>query len=137
MSGVETPPRNTQMPNSRPAESCKAVVAAESSRGKETELNVQDGQRIALDINASQDYLGGMTKIVPSDDDVSSFLQCKLSKSIPLITHDSLWYHSMFETPLVMELTVKSHLGSGSLIYCYYVTELQFLFQQGHSIILR
>ncbi|OAY76505.1 Transcription factor E2FA [Ananas comosus] len=85
MSGVETPPRNTQMPNSRPAESCKAVVAAESSRGKETELNVQDGQRIALDINASQDYLGGMTKIVPSDDDTDADYWL-LSDSVASIT---------------------------------------------------
>lgn len=39
----------------------------DNSSGKEMGLEVQDPQRICSDLNASQDFVGGIMKIVPSD----------------------------------------------------------------------
>ncbi|XP_073004550.1 transcription factor E2FA-like isoform X2 [Typha latifolia] len=71
MSGVETPPKQVHMPNSRPIENSEVAESIELIRGKENEINIQDGQRISVDLNASQD-VGGMMKIVPSDVDTDA-----------------------------------------------------------------
>lgn len=76
MSGVETPPRIPPTSNSAFVESSAVEVVTEESRGKEMAPNVQDSQRMSSDPNASQDFVGGMMKIVPSDVDVSLFFVC-------------------------------------------------------------
>lgn len=43
------------------------TMITDNSGGKEMELEVQDPQRICSDLNASQDFVGGIMKIVPSD----------------------------------------------------------------------
>ncbi|XP_073012827.1 transcription factor E2FA-like isoform X1 [Typha latifolia] len=72
MSGVVTPPRPAHTPTSKTVENPNAVVPAEEGRSKEAELNLQDTQRVSSDLNASQDFSGGMMKIVPSDIDTDA-----------------------------------------------------------------
>ncbi|KAG1369735.1 transcription factor E2FA [Cocos nucifera] len=74
MSGVETPLRIPPTSNSAFVENSTVEVVTEESRGKEMAPSVQDSQRMSSDPNASQDFVGGMMKIVPSDVDVSSFI---------------------------------------------------------------
>ncbi|XP_029122561.1 transcription factor E2FA isoform X2 [Elaeis guineensis] len=72
MSGVETPPRILPTTNSAFVENSTVGVVTEESRGKEMTPNVQDSQRMSSDPNASQDFVGGMMKIVPSDVDTDA-----------------------------------------------------------------
>uniref|UniRef100_A0A5B6ZWZ9 Putative transcription factor E2FB n=1 Tax=Davidia involucrata TaxID=16924 RepID=A0A5B6ZWZ9_DAVIN len=44
-------------------------MATEGSSGVEIEAQTQDGHRMSSDLNVSQDYAGGIMKIVPSDVD--------------------------------------------------------------------
>lgn len=46
-------------------------MVTEESRGKEIEMQGQDAHRMCSDLNASQDFVSGIMKIVPSDVDVS------------------------------------------------------------------
>lgn len=71
MSGVEAPPSLPPASNSRSAETSAVAIVAES-RGKEMELESHhDAHRMCSDPSASQDFIGGIMKIVPSDLDVS------------------------------------------------------------------
>ncbi|XP_017700050.1 transcription factor E2FB-like [Phoenix dactylifera] len=72
MSGVETPPRIPPTSHSAFVENSTVEVVTEESRGKEMAPNVQDNQRMSSDPNASQDFVGGMMKIVPSDVDTDA-----------------------------------------------------------------
>ncbi|KAK8601768.1 hypothetical protein V6N13_058553 [Hibiscus sabdariffa] len=44
-------------------------MVLEESRGKEIEMKGQDANKMCSDLNASQDFVSGITKIVPSDVD--------------------------------------------------------------------
>ena len=69
INGVEAPP---SFPSSSGySEDPTAASLTEESRGKEIEMQGQDADRISSDPNASQDFVGGIMKIVPSDVDVS------------------------------------------------------------------
>ncbi|XP_058087319.1 transcription factor E2FA-like isoform X2 [Magnolia sinica] len=49
-----------------------ALAAAEESRRKQMELNAHDAHRMCSELGASQDFVGGIMKIVPSDVDTDS-----------------------------------------------------------------
>lgn len=49
-------------------------MVTEECRGKEIEMHGQDAHRICSDLNASQDFVSGIMKIVPSEVDVSLVL---------------------------------------------------------------
>lgn len=53
-------------------------MITDDSRGKEIETREQDVHRMCSDLNASQDFVGGIMKIVPSVVDVSLIFQNKL-----------------------------------------------------------
>ncbi|GMI81661.1 E2F transcription factor 3 [Hibiscus trionum] len=65
--GVDPPQNNpsTSGLNENPA----TTMVTEESRRKETEMQGQDTNRICSDLNASQDFMNGILKIVPSDVD--------------------------------------------------------------------
>eukprot|EP00268_Persea_americana_P061190 TRINITY_DN7703_c0_g2_i2.p1 TRINITY_DN7703_c0_g2~~TRINITY_DN7703_c0_g2_i2.p1 ORF type:complete len:474 (+),score=111.18 TRINITY_DN7703_c0_g2_i2:322-1743(+) len=72
MSGVEAPPSLPPASNSRSAETSAVAIVAES-RGKEMELESHhDAHRMCSDPSASQDFIGGIMKIVPSDLDTEA-----------------------------------------------------------------
>lgn len=48
-----------------------------ASSGRDIEAQAQDNHRISSDFGALQECAGGMTKILPSNIDVSGFLKCK------------------------------------------------------------
>ena len=52
-----------------------ATVVTDDTRGKEIETREQDVNRMCSDLNASQDFVGGIMKIVPSAVDVSLIFQ--------------------------------------------------------------
>uniref|UniRef100_A0A2N9IRS8 E2F/DP family winged-helix DNA-binding domain-containing protein n=1 Tax=Fagus sylvatica TaxID=28930 RepID=A0A2N9IRS8_FAGSY len=67
INGVEVPP---SFPSSSGFnENPSTAVVTEESRGKEIEMQGQDDQRMCSDLNASQDFVSGIMKIVPSDVD--------------------------------------------------------------------
>lgn len=70
MGGVATPPRHPNVPRHRPVEDFNTTNAGQSSTSMDVELNVQHSQRTLQDPSASHDF-GGMTRIIPSDVDVS------------------------------------------------------------------
>lgn len=47
-------------------------MVTEESRGKEIEMQGHDANRMCSDLSASQDFVSGIMKIVPSEVDVSS-----------------------------------------------------------------
>ncbi|GMJ10671.1 E2F transcription factor 1 [Hibiscus trionum] len=65
--GVDPPPNfpSTSGLNENPG----TTMVLEESRGKEIEMKGQDANKICSDLNASQDFVSGITKIVPSDVD--------------------------------------------------------------------
>ncbi|XP_022729951.1 transcription factor E2FB-like isoform X1 [Durio zibethinus] len=65
--GVDQPPNfpSTSCLNENPA----TTMVTEESRGKEIEMEGQDTNRMSSDLNASQDFVSGIMKIVPSDVD--------------------------------------------------------------------
>lgn len=68
------------MPPSLPSssglnEAPTTTVVTEDTRGKEIETREQDVHRMCSDLNASQDFVGGIMKIVPSVVDVSLIFQ--------------------------------------------------------------
>ncbi|KAF8403353.1 hypothetical protein HHK36_011455 [Tetracentron sinense] len=69
MNGVEAPLSFPLASSSGSNENLSAVLLTEGSRGKEIELQGQDAHRMCSDLNASQDFVGGIMKIVPSDVD--------------------------------------------------------------------
>jgi hypothetical protein len=82
--GVEPPPSypSTSGFNENPA----TTMTMEESRGKEVEMQEQDGHRMCSELNTAHDFVSGIMKIVPSDVDVSfpclmSYFseKCKLS----------------------------------------------------------
>ncbi|XXG73466.1 hypothetical protein AAC387_Pa07g2377 [Persea americana] len=58
------------------------TMMTDNSGGKEMGLEVQDPQRICADLNASQDFVGGIMKIVPSDNDADYWLLSDADVSI-------------------------------------------------------
>ncbi|KAK8683327.1 hypothetical protein V6N13_039391 [Hibiscus sabdariffa] len=65
--GVDPPPNflSTSGLNGNPA----TTMVLEEGRGKEIEMKGQDANKMCSDLNASQDFVSGITKIVPSDVD--------------------------------------------------------------------
>ena len=47
------------------------VTAVREERGKDIQMQAQDGHRACSDLSAAQDFVSGIMKIVPSDVDVS------------------------------------------------------------------
>lgn len=70
---MEVPPSlpSTSGFNETPA----TTVGTDDTRGKEIETREQDVHRMCSDLNASQDFVGGIMKIVPSVVDVSLIFQ--------------------------------------------------------------
>lgn len=67
INGVEVPPN---VPSSSGFDENPATtMVTEESRGKEIEMQGQDAHRMCSDLNASQDFVSGIMKIVPSDVD--------------------------------------------------------------------
>ncbi|XP_034687043.1 transcription factor E2FB [Vitis riparia] len=67
INGLEAPP---SFPSSSGYnEDPTAAMVTEESRGKEIEIQGQDAHRMSSDLNASQDFVSGIMKIVPSDVD--------------------------------------------------------------------
>ncbi|KAF8395448.1 hypothetical protein HHK36_019394 [Tetracentron sinense] len=69
LNGVEAPLSFPLASGSGSNENPAAIMVTEGSRGKEVQLQGQDDQRMCSDLNASQDFVGGIMKIVPSDID--------------------------------------------------------------------
>ncbi|XP_042514709.1 transcription factor E2FA-like isoform X2 [Macadamia integrifolia] len=69
MNGVEEPPSLPIALTSGSNENTVATMVTEESRGKERELQGQDVHMMCSDLNSSQDFVGGIMKIVPSDVD--------------------------------------------------------------------
>jgi hypothetical protein len=89
INGVEVPP---SFPSSSGFnENPSTAVVTEESRGKEIEMQGQDDQRMCSDLNASQDFVSGIMKIVPSDVDVS-------------LVPDSYGYNSFLEDTICYKL---------------------------------
>lgn len=72
MNGVEVPP--TLPSSSAFNENQATAMATEESRGKEIETHEEDAHGMCSDLNAAQDFVSGIMKIVPSDVDVSMVL---------------------------------------------------------------
>ncbi|KAJ0972743.1 hypothetical protein J5N97_020702 [Dioscorea zingiberensis] len=68
LSGVEAPSGSSPVQNPRSTE----ATAADESRRMHMEVDIQDTNGTSSDLNASQDLIGGMTKIVPSDADTEA-----------------------------------------------------------------
>lgn len=51
-----------------------STMITQESRGKEIEMQGQDVHRECTDLNASQDFVSGIMKIVPSEIDVSFYV---------------------------------------------------------------
>ena len=70
---MEVPP---SLPSSSGFNEAPATtIGTEDTRGKEIETREQDVHRMCSDLNASQDFVGGIMKIVPSVVDVSLIFQ--------------------------------------------------------------
>ncbi|XXG88517.1 hypothetical protein AAC387_Pa12g0711 [Persea americana] len=73
MNGVEATPNHLPASSSRSAET-RAVATLMESRRKEMELEAHpDAHRMCAELNASQDFVGGIMKIVPSDVDSADY----------------------------------------------------------------
>lgn len=77
MNGAEPPVNFPLASCSGSSEPTLTEVVTEESTRKEVEPHAQTHQMCA-DVNASQDYAGGMMKIVPSDVDVSVIMMINL-----------------------------------------------------------
>ena len=78
MGGGATPPRHTNVPDHRPWEDIRTTNVAQNSRSM-VEHNVQYSQNTPQDPSCSNDF-GGMTRIIPSDVNVSHILSNLFSK---------------------------------------------------------
>lgn len=67
----------SNLPTSPEVNRPPATVITEE-RGKEVEIQGQDGHRASSDFSPSQDFVSGIMKIVPSDIDVSMASVCEL-----------------------------------------------------------
>ena len=74
MRGVETPPRPPPASSSGSIQTSAGTMVAEVTTVNETGLGAQN-TRMCPDLDASDDFVGRMTKIVPSDADVSALMQ--------------------------------------------------------------
>ncbi|KAL6005399.1 E2F transcription factor 3 [Asimina triloba] len=72
VSGVEAPQSLSAASTSRSAQPQAMTIAAEDNNRKEMELNSHDAQRMSSELSASQDFVSGIMKIVPSDVDADS-----------------------------------------------------------------
>ncbi|XP_022152951.1 transcription factor E2FB-like isoform X2 [Momordica charantia] len=82
INGVEVPP---SLPSSSGFNETPATtMITDDSRGKEIETREQDVHRMCCDLNASQDFVGGIMKIVPSvvDSDADYWLLSDADVSI-------------------------------------------------------
>lgn len=71
MRGADTPPRLPPASSSGSVQNSVGPIVAEGTTGKETSLGVQNS-RTCTELDASDDFVRGMTKIIPSDVDVSA-----------------------------------------------------------------
>ncbi|XP_043698309.1 transcription factor E2FA-like [Telopea speciosissima] len=69
LNGVEASPSVPIASSSGSNENTVAAMVTEECRGKEIGMQGQDDHRMCSDLNASQDLMGGIMKIVPSDVD--------------------------------------------------------------------
>ncbi|WOK97330.1 transcription factor E2FB [Canna indica] len=72
MNGVETPQKLPPVSNSGSVEYPIEPFVTEVSKGNDMEIDIQQSERIWSDGNSSQDFVGGMMKIVPSDIDTEA-----------------------------------------------------------------
>jgi transcription factor E2F3 len=70
LGGGATPPMHTNMPKHRSCEDLHTTNDAQSSKSMYVEHNVQYSQNTPQDPSPSNDF-GGMTRIIPSDVNVS------------------------------------------------------------------
>lgn len=70
MNGVEIPMSLPLASSSGSNENPATEMVTVENSGKEIECQAQDGQNMCSDLNASQEFVGGIMKIVP-DVDVS------------------------------------------------------------------
>ena len=70
LGGAATPPRHTNVPKSGHCEHLHSTNATQSSKSINVEYNIQHRQNTPQDPSSSNDY-GGMTRIIPSDVNVS------------------------------------------------------------------
>jgi transcription factor E2F3 len=73
LGGVETPARHANMSRHHTVEDFNTTDAGQCSTSMDVVHNVQQNQRTPQDPNASHDF-GGMTRIIPSDVDVSQIV---------------------------------------------------------------
>ncbi|XP_010262959.1 PREDICTED: transcription factor E2FA-like [Nelumbo nucifera] len=69
MNSIEAPPSLPLASSSGSSENPAVAMVTEDCQGKEMELQGHDDHRMYSDPNASQDFVGGIMKIVPSDVD--------------------------------------------------------------------
>lgn len=70
MGGAATPARHANIPGHHPVEDFNTSNAGQCSTSVDVVHNVQQSQRTPQDPSALHDF-GGMTRIIPSDVDVS------------------------------------------------------------------
>lgn len=68
---METPPKLPPVSNSSSVDNSIVPCNAEESIGNRMDIGFHQNERLWSDVNSSQDFGGGMMKIVPSDIDVS------------------------------------------------------------------
>lgn len=69
--------------NSGLVENPALTMITQESGGKEIEMQGQDAHRECTNLNASQDFVSGIMKIVPSEIDVSSYVLLGELSSLP------------------------------------------------------
>ncbi|KAG4183256.1 hypothetical protein ERO13_A09G097800v2 [Gossypium hirsutum] len=101
--GADPPPNfpSTSGLNENPA----TTMVPEESRGKEIEMQWQDDNKMCSDLNASQDFVSGIMKIVPSDVDCDADYWLLSDPSISII--------DMWRTESLIEWSELGTLNEG------------------------
>ncbi|TYI64823.1 hypothetical protein E1A91_D09G115700v1 [Gossypium mustelinum] len=101
--GADPPPNfpSTSGLNENPA----TTMVPEESRGKEIEMQGQDDNRMCSDLNASQDFVSGIMKIVPSDVDCDA--------NYWLLSDPSVSITDMWRTESLIEWSELGTLNEG------------------------
>ncbi|XP_017611673.2 transcription factor E2FB-like isoform X2 [Gossypium arboreum] len=101
--GADPPPNfpSTSGLNENPA----TTMVPEESRGKEIEMQGQDDNKMCSDLNASQDFVSGIMKIVPSDVDCDADYWLLSDPSISII--------DMWRTESLIEWSELGTLNEG------------------------
>lgn len=79
MNGTDPPVNFPLASCSGSSEPTATEVMTQESIGKEVEPQAQHNQQMCADVNVSQEFAGGMMKIVPSDVDVRTIVLINLS----------------------------------------------------------